>query len=293
VTAFAPERYVEAKIVVPREHADAVCSFIVDNITNGMVLEEEESSPVTGITFYVSEVDSADYKHKLSRYLVDLLGVAPSDSLIQERLVRNAEWVEQYKSSVKPIVVAGDVVIRPPWAEPLSVGKYDIVIEPKMAFGTGTHETTKGCLTVIRRRFEPGMRMLDLGTGSGILSILASRMGASYIKAIDYDVVAVENCRENFNINGINTPHEILLGSIEKCDHDTPYDFVCANIIKSTILPMLPRLLRLTAPGGTLALSGLLVQDEPDISASLNEHGQDQYDILRDNEWLTYTVVKK
>jgi ribosomal protein L11 methyltransferase len=293
MTDFMPERYVETKVVVPRNLADAVCSFIVDNITNGMVLEEEDGMPTTGITFYVPDTSGSEYKQKLTEYLTDLLGSTAAAPFIEEKLVRNVEWVEQYKASVKPIVVAEDIVVRPPWESVPEGTRYDIVIEPKMAFGTGSHETTRGCLTVMRRLFKPGMRMLDLGTGSGILSILAAKMGAAYIKAIDYDIVAVENCGENFVINQISITHDILLGSLEKCEHDRAYEFVCANIIKSTILPMIPRLLKLTAPNGILALSGLLQQDESDISAALGKHGQDRYEILRDNEWLTYSVTKK
>lgn len=293
MTTSTPEQYIEASVSVPRELCDAVCSFIVDNIAGGMILEEEEDSPLTGITFYVPESNGSSYKQKLTDYLGQVLSdrVAPPE--IHEKLVRNIEWVEQYKATVRPLRIADDVVIRPPWELTPAETKFDIVIEPKMAFGTGSHETTRSCLTVIRNQFRAGSRFLDLGTGSGILSILAAKMGANYIKAVDYDSVAVENCRENFAINQISSPYEILFGSIEKCDGDRPYDFVCANIIKSTILPVLPRLTDLTVVDGILVLSGLLAQDERDVSISLERLGQNRFEILHDNEWITYTMVKK
>jgi ribosomal protein L11 methyltransferase len=118
-------------------------------------------------------------------------------------------------------------------------------------------------------------------------------MGARYIKAIDYDLIAVDNCTENFDINGVRTPHEALFGSIEKCVGDPPYDFVCANIIKSTILPLLPRLIELTARGGLLVLSGLLDTDEDETSAALTRSNQDDFSILRDNKWITYTIRRR
>jgi len=289
VSSQAPESYIEVKVAVPREECDAVCNFIVENITNGMVLEDEEQSAVIIVTFYVPTNDQRDFRRALTDYLAIILpggGIPP----LQEKIVQNVEWVEQYKASIQPIWITDDLLVRATWHAADPQAKYELVIEPKMAFGTGTHETTRSCLQIIRQQFRPGMRFLDLGVGSGILSILADKMGASFIKAIDYDLVAVDNCRENFELNGVRTAYQILFGSIEKCAGDAPYDFVCANIIKSTILPMLPRLIQLTARDGLLVLSGLLDSDEDDMTSGLEALGQRDLSILRDDKWLTYTV---
>lgn len=285
----APESYIEVKVAVPREECDAVCNFIVENITNGMVLEDEEQSEVIVVTFYVPTNDQKDFRRALTDYLAIILpgGGVPS---LQEKIVQNVEWVEQYKASIQPIWITDDLLVRATWHAADPSAKYELVIEPKMAFGTGTHETTRSCLQIIRQQFRPGMRFLDLGVGSGILSILADKMGATFIKAIDYDLVAIDNCKENFELNGVRTANEIFFGSIEKCAGDAPYDFVCANIIKSTILPMLPRLIQLTARDGLLVLSGLLDDDEIDVTTGLSALGQRDLSIFRDNKWLTYTV---
>lgn len=287
----APESFIEVTLLVPREQCDAVCNYIVDNITTGMVLEDEEDDPMTGVIFYVPSDKSGGFRAPLEKYLAAVfpIGQVPE---IREKVVKNVEWEEQYKASIVPIWITDDVRVRATWHSPDPKAKYDLVIEPKMAFGTGTHETTRSCLQIIRAKFKPGMRFLDLGTGSGILSILADKMGAKFIKAIDYDLVAVDNCKENFEINGVATPREVLFGSIEKCVGDTPYDFVCSNIIKSTILPMLPRLIQLTLPGGALVLSGLLDVDETDTTAALKSAGLHDFTILPDNKWLTYTIIR-
>ncbi len=290
---IASEQFIEVRIEVSRERADAVCNYVIDNITNGLVLEDEDDSPITAILFYVPEGKATSYREPLIVYLKDIFeSVHEPVPEVRERIIKNVEWTEEYRRSIQPVCIAQDIVIRPPWHPRQPDTTYDIQIEPKMAFGTGTHETTRSCLGVIRRRFQPGMKFLDLGTGSGILSILASKMGASFIKSIDYDLAAVNNCKENLEINGVTTPHEIQFGSIEKCERDTPYDFVCANIIKSTILPIIPRLVHLTKPGGFLVLSGLLAPDEADISAELRANGETRFEILPDNKWLTYTVFK-
>jgi ribosomal protein L11 methyltransferase len=136
------------------------------------------------------------------------------------------------------------------------------------------------------------MRFLDVGCGSGILSIMADKMRTAGIKAIDFDPIAVDNSLENFMINTVSAPYEIVCGSIEVCAGDTPYEFVCANIIKTSILEMLEKLDALTSGGGILVLSGLIAQDMPDIEAALKGRGLVNFEILADAEWRTIIVSK-
>lgn len=294
--AESPGRYIEVSLSIPRETADAVCNFIIENICSGLVLEEEEQSDITGVKFYLPEDDTNDYSGLLQTYLTSL--VKMDSGLIEvpaisEKKIRSAEWEEEYRQSVKPIVVADDVVIRPPWEDAPQTVRYDIIIEPRMAFGTGSHESTKGCLTAIRQELSPGGRFLDMGCGSGILSILADKMGASYIKAVDNDILAVQNCGENFLINDVKAAHDIVHGSIETCDSDQPYDFVCVNIIRETIVSMLERLNALVVDGGLLVLAGLLDQDETELSEQLTLRGLNTFRVIKDNEWRTFVVRKE
>jgi len=283
--------YIEARLAVPRPYVDAVCNFIIDNICSGLVLEEEDDASETTISFYVAEDDDCSFEDQLIGYLSSL---AEQESLavpeIRVRTIKATEWEEQYRQSVRPALIGDDIIIRPPWFEPTEQLRYDLIIEPRMAFGTGQHESTRSCLRAIRDNFQRGWDILDLGCGSGILAILADKMGASRIKAIDYDLIAVENCRENFAVNQVKAPAEIEHGSIEKCDGDQPYRFVVANIIKDTISEMLPRLQELTAPAGVLVLSGIIDTAEDSLSAQLRGLDMDSFEILRDNEWLTYVI---
>ncbi|MBI5266487.1 MAG: 50S ribosomal protein L11 methyltransferase [candidate division Zixibacteria bacterium] len=291
MTASDRPEYRELRLEVPRQHADAVCDFIIQYISGGLVLDEEEHSGHTGITFYVPHREVTEIHERLAQFVASLEGMSSfTQTNIISRVMKGSEWEEAYRKSVTPVMVGDDIVVRPPWTDPMPSYTHQIIIEPKMAFGTGRHETTRSCLAVIRNRFQSGSRFLDLGCGSGILSILAAQMGATYIKAIDYDVTAIDNCRENFAVNGIAVPNDIIFGSIEKTSGDLPYDFVCSNIIKTTILDMLPRLKGLTKPGGLLVMSGLLNQDEADISSALRGLGLMRFTIMRDGDWMTYTV---
>ncbi len=284
--------FIEVSVTVDLILVDPVCDFIIENHASGLVLEDEQDSKRTTIKFYLADDATPDLE-PLAAYVKQISPKAVSEPpMINSKKVTNVEWEEQYRVSVEPIRIEPDIVIRAPWHESSPEAQYEILLEPRMAFGTGRHETTRTCLKVIAQRFRKGWRFLDLGCGSGILSILADKKGAAFIKAIDYDVVAVDNCRGNFRLNDIGAPFDVLFGSIEKCLQDPPYEFVCANIIKKTILDMLPRLESLTADGGVLLLAGLLQRDESELCARLAELGLNRFSTTLDNEWLTFVVEK-
>jgi len=287
-----PEAWHEISLTIKRDLADAVSNFIIDNLSAGIVLEDEEGAADINLKFYIATNDERDFESMLNNYLSQIVenGTTPE---LSSKIIKNIEWTEQYKQSIRPSQITSDMIVRPPWVQPSQSIKYDLIIEPKMAFGTGTHETTRSCLRVIRDRFQPGRRFLDLGTGSGVLAILADKIGASYIKAIDYDMASIENTHENFKINQVKAPNDIVFGSIQQCEGDEPYDFVAVNIIKSTIIHMIEKLNFLLAENGTMILSGLLENDIEEIAAELNRNGLNDFTTIRDNEWYTFIVNKR
>ncbi len=288
-----PTAFIEVSLTVDQELADPVCNFIIENYSSGLVLEDEEGSKRTTIKFCLADDDSTPDLEPLAAYVKQISPKAASEPpVINSKKVTNVDWEEQYRVSVEPVRIEPNIVVRAPWHESSPEARYEILLEPKMAFGTGRHETTRTCLKVIAQRFRKGWRFLDLGCGSGVLSILADKKGAAFIKAIDYDVVAVDNCRGNFCLNNVEPPFDILFGSIEKCLQDPPYEFVCANIIRKTILEMLPQLESLTADGGLLLLAGLLQRDESEVCARLAELGLNRFSTILDNDWLTFVVEK-
>ncbi len=283
----------EIKIDIPNDQVDVFCDFVTVNICNGLVLEDEIDTLYTTLIFYLQPDDSDKKLGILNGYLEKF---SKSENIdlpkVIKRKINKISWEDEYKKNVQPVIIEDQIIVRPPWLSNTNEYKYDIVIEFKMAFGTGKHETTRSCLKLMLEHFKNGNKFLDMGCGSGVLSILADQLGVTYIKAIDYDVVAIENCKENFKFNNVSAPYDILFGSIEKCSDDKPYDFVCANIIRSTILEMIDKLIEITADDGVLLLSGLLQPDLDEINAALKRNNISDISVYPDNEWRTLIIKK-
>ena len=200
--------------------------------------------------------------------------------------VENADWLAEWKKHWKPSTI-GRFVIAPPWSDVNEPEKTVIRIEPNMAFGTGTHETTQLCISAIDKQFQAGESFLDVGTGTGILAIAASKLGASEIFACDTDVDSVKIARENAVSN--DAPSIVFdAGSISD---DTPsFDFVCANLTIDVIVPILDLLLDRSKR--VLLMSGILVEQEAMITSALDDRGMTNHRIERLGEWISVTVTK-
>ncbi len=204
----------------------------------------------------------------------------PSSSVrdMNLREVENRDWLEEWKKSWQPVEV-GRFVIAPPWTEiSKAPGRIVIRIEPGMAFGTGTHETTRLCLDAIEKHFNGGS-FLDVGTGTGILAIAAAKMFPdARIDACDIDTDAIEIARENAKANDVADQIAFRVGSIEETTPSA--DLVCANLTADVILQILPALIGVTC--GKLILSGILETQIESIVGALN---QSEVEIKQDGEW--------
>jgi len=287
------KQFTAATVFVPRALADAVGNYVTDNIAAGVELDESENNNMVGIKFYVPESNQNDFRPALRKYLAQIVSIEmPDPPRIYESTVASQDWEEAYKKSMRPILIGSDIGVRPPWAKTPSEVAYDIIIEPKMAFGTGHHETTRACLQLIYKHFQRGEQFLDFGCGSGVLAVLAHKLGASFIKAIDNDITAVQNCRENFEINGVYLSNEVLMGSFDQIINDAPYGMVCANLNKSDLLDNFDLLKKLAGENGFLILSGILETEQSEIERPIRDSKMTMVDFIHENEWLTYGLRK-
>ncbi|MFL6212009.1 MAG: 50S ribosomal protein L11 methyltransferase [Pyrinomonadaceae bacterium] len=230
-------------------------------------------------------------REEIRAALFDALRIyaSPSSSVreMQMREVAARDWLAEWKESWQPVAVGARFIIAPPWSELQDMADRIVIrIEPGMAFGTGTHETTRLCLVAIEQHFR-GASFLDVGTGTGILAIAAAKLAPdARIAACDTDAEAVEIARENARLNGVADQIDFYVGSISE---PTPSaDCVCANLTADVIGPLLPALVGATC--GRLILSGILDTQADTVAAHLHELGINNYELLADGEWVALII---
>lgn len=243
-----------------------------------------ETLVVTG--YFDGEPDSENVREAVSDAL-RVYGFPESEVLRTDiRRVVNEDWLAEWKKHWKP-TESTRFVVAPPWSEVDSPGKIVIRIDPSMAFGTGTHETTRLCLAAIEEHYRPGESFFDLGTGTGLLAIAAAKLSpdGTQIEACDTDEESVAIAVANAELN--STPGiRFYVGSI--ADETPVFDFVCANVTLDVISPLLPLLLAKTRR--LLVLSGILVVQEREIARRLTEFGIDRPKIETMGEWIGITI---
>lgn len=211
--------------------------------------------------------------------------------VVEKRIIENADWLAEWKKYWTPTRV-GRFVIAPSWEDVDEPDSIVIRIEPNMAFGTGTHETTKLCLRAIDEHFEPGMSFLDVGTGTGILAIAAAKKETSTsvptakFFACDTDPDAIKIAKENADLNGVGQHIEFTVDPLST--EASIFDFVCANLTLDVIVPMLPLLLEKTRQ--LLVLSGILLEQKEQIREGLLRLGIVDVTISRDGEWISVII---
>jgi ribosomal protein L11 methyltransferase len=204
------------------------------------------------------------------------------------REVPDEDWLGEWKKSWQPVEVARRFIIAPPWSDiPDEQSRIVIRIEPGMAFGTGTHETTRLCLAAIEKYFEGGS-FLDVGTGTGILAIAAAKLFPdAHIEACDTDAEAIAIARENARLNRVSEKITFRVGRVE--DSTASADVVCANLTADLINSALPSLLSVTC--GRLILSGILDSQVDVVRAGLRENGvSDPIETMQDGEWIAIVI---
>ena len=265
--------------VIPSAHQELFLDFLQtlfeDSIEIGeksLVLRSNE--PLDEIAWGAEQFAAA-----LSQNLKEDIGVE-----VELCEKRNEDWIAKYRESIKPVAI-GEFFLHPSWEKP-APDKTNIMIDPALAFGSGHHETTAGCLETIGRRVKSGMTLLDVGCGSGVLGIAASMLGAR-VDACDTDPLAVENAEKNFELNGCR-PENIWEGSAGETQKS--YDIVVANIVADILRLLAKDLKARTKEGGLLIVSGILDTKESSIEEAFGD--MELLETIAKNEWRT-KIYKK
>lgn len=206
--------------------------------------------------------------------------------------VAEEDWTESWKKAFKPFRLGEHMVIKPSWETFDTVpGDHIIEIDPGMAFGTGTHETTGMCVRLVEKYVESGKTAIDIGTGTGILAIAAAHMGAKRVLATDLDAVAVRVAAENVKINGFEGVIDVRCGDLLEVV-DEQADVVIANIIADVIIGLAAPVKTHIAEGGVFICSGIAVNRLEDVLAALNAAGYQVLDTLIEGEWAAVASRK-
>lgn len=278
--------YIEVNFVIePNEEyiADVLASELGEIGFDSFVPNE------LGLDAYILQhlFDESKLQQLLSDFPVDVTSINYIITQIESKNW-NEEWEKNY---FEPIVIGEDCVIHSSFHKDVPKAKYDIVIDPKMAFGTGHHETTSLVIGQLLRMDLTGKTLLDMGCGTAVLAILAAMRGAKDIMAIDIDTWCTENSIENIAINNISGI-EVKLGGAELLK-GLHFDIVLANINRNILLTDMEKYAACLSVGGELYMSGFYVEDIPMIEVEANRNGLKLVDFNQKNNWVVVKTVKE
>lgn len=278
----------ELSITVPYEYVEPI-SYLFGRYGKGVSTEPAGGGQVLLRTYLAS-----GSKQRMARIEVGirLVGaIEPIGDLAVRELPENEDWMNSWKSHFRILRIGKRLVIKPTWLElDEDIGPENIVVEldPGVAFGTGYHPTTNTCMQAMEEHITPGMAVLDLGTGSGILAITAMRLGAGNVTALDIDAQAVSAARRNFKRTGINKQVRLGQGSVP---HPTApageFDLAVANISARGVADRCPFILTALKPGGLFIASGLLATQKPEVANAIEPLGFSLVSKWPQEEWVT------
>ena len=220
-----------------------------------------------------------------------------STGLVIEKLetvgVNEEDWANSWKAYYKPIKIGSRLVIVPAWEKYTPAeGELIVRMDPGMAFGTGTHETTRLVIQLLETYTKEGCRMLDVGTGSGILAICASKLGAGECRAYDIDPMAVRVANENIKDSGLSNITCEVSDLLRQIDRSKKYDLICANIVADIIIRMTPDVGELMHENTVLLASGIIKERSEDVIECFEKNGFRIVEQLVDNGWCGLAVMK-
>lgn len=245
--------------------------------------EETDSSLIA----YISE---KDYHESTDAEVASLLKPDASNKFVVD-FIADRNWNEVWESNYPPVLISNECMVRAPFHNPVDGLSFDIVIKPKMAFGTAHHETTAHMLKYILGMEVTGKRVLDMGCGSGVLAILCAMKGAEKVVAIDFDEWSYSNTLENAEINHISNI-EVILGDAEKLQKPMEFDLILANINKNILTQDMQHYTNVLTAKGDIVFSGFYNTDIADIESVANHLGLKLAATLSDNNWAV-THFKK
>ena len=304
------DKWIKIKVTSKVENLDSLTA-VMSMVSNGLEIEDysdieehildgvygdliDESvlmadRTIASVSAYVSLDQPSEHYTLFIKEKLDSLGIEHNIELIP---VCEEDWADSWKQYYKPIKIGERLVVVPMW-EKYDEGENEVIVkmDPGMAFGTGTHETTRLCATLLEKYVTPTSRMLDVGTGSGILAICASKLGAKECFAYDIDPVAVKVAKENIKDNAC-TNIECAVSDLLAGVKAGKYDVITANIVADIIIRMLPDISQFMHEKTVLVISGIIDERCEDVYKSIKDNNFKIVDEIHENGWCAISLTK-
>ena len=286
-----------ARITVTTSHnaSEAVANCLFEMNATGVEFKSMSDTKVNLIAYYPLDDRVGTRMQKLRDFLAELpkWNIRPDPATINLQHVKSQKWAEAWKAAFPPQRIGKQMLIVPTWHE-TSHNENDILIrlDPGMAFGTGYHPTTRLALELLEDTVKTDDRAADIGTGSGILSIAAVKLGAKQVDAIEIDPTAIPVAAENFQTNGV-TPQVSLSQGDGLKDIENKYHLIIGNILTKAILPIIPNCSSRLHPAGAVIFSGILEPELEQIQSVLAENNFECLQVISEEEdKITWVAVK-
>jgi ribosomal protein L11 methyltransferase len=285
----------------PALAVELISDLFYDLGVKGVVVDDPLLSPQEGwasdalplpqqpaVTGYLPQDDELEPRRRqLEQALIALAERERLDYSIACRTVDEQDWAEAWKAFFGPQEITHRIVVKPTWRDYTPrPDQLVIEIDPGMAFGTGTHPTTALCMAMLETYVRPGISVLDVGTGSGILLIEAAKLGAASLAGIDLDPNAIPIARQNLEINAVPKQHYTLHSGHLLSDVKATYDMVVANILAEVIVELLDPLERVLTPGGIFICSGIIDTCQSEVLAKMAARRLSILEVQKQDEWV-------
>lgn len=283
----SPKQWFSLEVTVDRAIEEDISSLLWEQGTTGIVTIRELPDTLILAAYFDNPVELETVTQQLSQGLVDFGHQAAQLQKIELANVPNEDWLKKWKEGYQPFEVGRRFLVTPSWLREQveNTDKIIIEIDPGMAFGTGTHETTRLCLAALEH-YWPGGSMLDVGTGTGILAIGAIKLHPdAQVVGCDIDPEAIMVAGENLAINKVDHLVKLAVGSAADY-RDQAFNLVLANLTADVIIPLLPDLVACRSSQGTLILSGILDTQQQEVIATLTKLDENVWQVAQYGEWV-------
>ncbi|MEZ4516783.1 MAG: 50S ribosomal protein L11 methyltransferase [Chloroflexota bacterium] len=300
--------WLEVSLITDGEGAEAVSevlrpfayqeSVVIEQLGDESSLDPMAMLEAVTVKIYIPEdEDTPELRRRIQEIIYYMGRLYPLPEPQFKRLAEQ-DWANAWKAHYHPFRIGNHIWIRPSWIAPeeapeVATDDIVLVLDPGMAFGTGLHPTTQSCLIALEKLAQPGMRVLDAGTGSGILAIASAKLGVADVAAFDTDDLAVKATQANADVNGVAPRLNIWQGQLDSVPDHTAHpqwDLVLVNILAPIIIRLLNEndLLGYVAPTGRIVLSGIIDEQGASIEEALNNAGGHVVEVIQSGDWVTY-----